>query len=269
MSLSIDLSHSNALVTGVSSGIGFGIADVLAQSGCNVFGCGQRTADSDGARRFLETVRARGLKAGYTSIDISQAEAPQRLVDEAVSLLGGIDLVVSNAGRNVFEGVDACDLDAWNACIDLDLRSHWLLARAAGPILRQSEQNITGRDPLFIVITSNHAYATIPGCFPYNVAKNALTSLVQSLAIEWGPEIRAVGIAPGFIDTPGNQTWFDSFPDSALERGRTENKHPVGRIGSVEEIGGMCAFLFSRYGRFIDGTTVLADGGRSALMQDD
>ena len=138
MSLTIDLSHSNALVTGVSSGIGLGIADVLAQSGCNVFGCGQRAAESYGVRRFLETVRARGMKAGYTSIDISHAEAPQRLVDEAVAVLGGVDLVVSNAGRNVFEGVDACDLEAWNACMDLDLRSHWLLARARSQWDRRS-----------------------------------------------------------------------------------------------------------------------------------
>jgi NAD(P)-dependent dehydrogenase (short-subunit alcohol dehydrogenase family) len=77
-----------------------------------------------------------------------------------------------------------------------------------------------------------------------------------------------VGIAPGFIDTAGNQTWFDSFPDPAAERARTEKMHPVGRIGTVEEIGALCAFIASPMAGFISGTTLCVDGGRSALMQD-
>ncbi len=72
----------------------------------------------------------------------------------------------------------------------------------------------------------------------------------------------------GFIDTQANDAWFDSFPDPAAECQRTEAMHPVGRIGSVDEIGALCAFLASPHGGFISGTTLLADGGRSALMQD-
>lgn len=118
-----------------------------------------------------------------------------------------------------------------------------------------------------VIIGSNHSQNTIPGCFPYNVAKAGLLGLVQSLAIEWGPEVRAVGVAPGFIDTPGNDTWFETFPCAATERKRTEESHPVGRIGSVDEIGALCAFLASDFGGFISGTTLLVDGGRGALMQ--
>ena len=120
-----------------------------------------------------------------------------------------------------------------------------------------------------MIMTSNHAFSSIPGCFPYNVTKTAITGLVRSLAIEWGPEIRTVGIAPGFIDTAGNDTWFASFPDPAAERQRTENLHPVKRIGTVEEVGALCVYLASPMARFISGTTILMDGGRSALMQDD
>ena len=117
-------------------------------------------------------------------------------------------------------------------------------------------------------MTSNHAYQTIPGCFPYNVTKTALTGLVRSLAIEWGPAIRTIGLAPGFIDTPGNQQWFNSFPDPEKERERTINLHPVKRIGTTEEIGAWCVFLTSNYAAFASGTTYVIDGGRSALMQD-
>ena len=76
-------------------------------------------------------------------------------------------------------------------------------------------------------------------------------------------------MAPGFIDTAGNDTWFDSFPDPEAERRRTIDLHPVKRIGTVEEVGALCVYLVSPYARFISGTTILMDGGRSALMQDE
>ncbi|MFW5995411.1 MAG: SDR family oxidoreductase, partial [Spirochaetia bacterium] len=119
-----------------------------------------------------------------------------------------------------------------------------------------------------VINGSNHAWSSIPGCFPYNAAKAALLGLVQSIAIEWGPRIRAVGVAPGFIDTPGNDTWFQSFEDPAEARRKTEAIHPAGRIGTVDEIGAVCAFLASSHASFISGVTIPVDGGRSALMQD-
>ena len=101
-----------------------------------------------------------------------------------------------------------------------------------------------------------------------NVTKTAITGLVRSLTIEWGPKIRTVGVAPGFIDTAGNDTWFNSFPDAMAERQRTINLHPVKKIGTVEEVGALCVYLASPMAGFISGTTILMDGGRSALMQD-
>jgi NAD(P)-dependent dehydrogenase (short-subunit alcohol dehydrogenase family) len=147
--------------------------------------------------------------------------------------------------------------------MNLDLAAHWRVAQAARPWLERASPGVV------IIISSNHAYATLPHCFPYNVAKAGLTALVQSLALEWGPAIRAVGIAPGFIDTPGNDKWFASFPDPAAERRRTEALHPVGRIGTPEEIGALCAFLGTPWAGFISGTTLLVDGGRHARLQDE
>jgi NAD(P)-dependent dehydrogenase (short-subunit alcohol dehydrogenase family) len=176
--------------------------------------------------------------------------------------LGGCDVLVSNAGRNVFKGAAACTDADWKECMELDLASHWRVAQAAKPYLEKARPGVV------IVIGSNHAFYTLPGCFPYNVAKAGLGALVQSLALEWGPAIRVVGIAPGFIDTAGADVWFGSFPDPAAERRRTEQLHAVGRIGSPEEIGALCAFLASPLCGFIDGTTIVVDGGRSARMQD-
>ena len=146
--------------------------------------------------------------------------------------------------------------------MNLNLASHWRLAKLCKPYLEKSD------DGVILLMTSNHAYYTIPGCFPYNVTKTAIKGLVQSLAIEWGPAVRTIGIAPGFIDTAGNDTWFNSFDNPNAERQRTIGMHPVKRIGTTDEVGALCVFLASDYARFISGNTILMDGGRSALMQD-
>lgn len=262
MALAIDLTGRKALVSGVTSGIGAGISQALAQAGCDVAGCGLDEVDSVAARTFVETIRESGRRVFYERADVTQVVDLNDWVKAAIEALGGVDILVSNAGRNFFEGTAACSEEDWQACLNLNLAAHWRLAQRCYPHLKR------GQDPAIIIISSNHAFNTIPGIFPYNVTKAGLVALVQSLAIEWGPTIRAVGIAPGFIDTPGGEAWFKSFPDPDAERRRTIDRHPVGRIGTPEEIGALCAFLASSWSSFISGTTILVDGGRSALMQD-
>ncbi len=110
MTLNIDLSNYRALVTGVSSGIGAGIADVLAQAGCDIVGCGLEATTSEGAKRFFATVESHGRRAIYQSLDIADADASRSFVNWAAAQLGGLDIVVSNAGRNF---IDTPLADAW------------------------------------------------------------------------------------------------------------------------------------------------------------
>lgn len=262
MSLPIDLSGKRALVTGASDGIGFGVAGVLARAGCAIVGTGSVAPDHPRAQAFLKHVDACGGTAGYLCGDLRDPAVPARLVDDAVAALGGLDIVISNAGKNAFHGAANATEDDWENCLNLNLASHWRIARAARPHLAASDSGV------LLLMGSNHAFSTIPGCFPYNVAKSGMVGLVQALAIEWGPAVRVVGLAPGFIETAGNQAWFDSFPDPAAERARTVAMHPAGRLGTPEEVGAFCAFLTSPFAGFITGNTLLMDGGRSALMQD-
>lgn len=253
----IDLSGQTVLITGASSGIGLGIAKMFAKAGANVSGCGLESSDGG----FIKEAENCGVKALYSVCDVTKKEDLLKVVQDTVATFGQINILISNAGGNVFEGVDNCDDDHWQQNIDLNLASHWHLAKLCKPHLEKN-------DGVIIIMTSNHAYSSIPGCFPYNIAKTALTGLVRSLAIEWGPAIRTVGLAPGFIDTPGNQQWFNSFPDPQKEKTRTVDMHPVKKLGTTEEIGAWCVFLASSYGAFASGTTYLVDGGRSALMQE-
>lgn len=258
MALQIDLKGKVALITGVSSGIGEAIAKVFAQAGADIVGC----ATAEVAVGFNTLGETYGVATHYIRTDVSKEEDLKHLVEAAAERFGKIDILISNAGGNVFEGAEKCNEEQWQHNIDLNLASHWKLAKICKPYLEKSNNGV------IVIMTSNHAFSSIPGCFPYNVTKTALTGLVRALAIEWGPSIRTVGIAPGFIDTPGNQKWFDSFGDANDERQRTTNLHPVKRIGTPEEVGAWCAFLASEYAAFASGTTYLLDGGRSALMQD-
>lgn len=262
MPLNIDLTGKVVLITGVSSGIGFGTAHEFARAGACVAGCSRKAADDESVASFVQTVEGEGSCALYVQADVTQKEDLEKLVQKVIETFGRLDMVVSSAGMNVFEGAEGCSEERWDYNLDLNLASHWRLAQLCKPYLEKSGEGV------LLLMTSNHAFSSIPGCFPYNVTKTAITGLVRSLAIEWGPEIRTVGVAPGFIDTAGNDTWFDSFPDAMAERQRTIDLHPVKRIGTVQEVGALCVFLASPMARFISGTTILMDGGRSALMQD-
>lgn len=284
MPFTLDYTNAVVAITGVTSGIGQGIARLFARAGAHVAGCGRSAADTEGAQHFREIVeeeRTEGTHAEsfYLSCDVSERGGPQAFIDATVERFGAVDSVISNAGRNVFTGIDDTTVQQWEECINLDLRSHWLLAQAAksalsvertrtAPTATERHRSPDLGSPTFLINSSNHAGYTIPGCFPYNVAKAGLNGLVQSLAIEWGPTIRAVGVAPGFVETAGNRAWFARFDEPEIERGRTEMMHPTGRLGTVDQIGAIFLFLASRYSDFVTGTTWLVDGGRSALMQD-
>jgi NAD(P)-dependent dehydrogenase (short-subunit alcohol dehydrogenase family) len=263
VALTIDLQGRVAVVTGVSNGIGAGVARMLAKAGAQVAGCARSNPDHPQIRALSEDISNAGVRFRYAQVDVTSDASLERFIEETAEHFGHIDILVSNAGVNVFEGATGCDADRWQYNIDLNLKSHWMISKLCRPYLMKS------RNGTIIIMTSNHAIATIPGCFPYNVTKTALTGLVRSLAIEWGPSIRTVGLAPGFIDTPGNDKWFASFPDPEQERERTVNMHPAGKLGTPEEVGAFCAYLSSPYASFMTGSTYVMDGGRTALLQDE
>lgn len=236
---------------------------MMGKAEAKVAGCGLEPADSPAALAFISGMQAIGAIAMYTQADVTDAAQQESWVSAVLNSWGRMDILVSNAGANFFEGAADCTERVWQQNMELNLSAHWRLCKLCRPHLAASGAGV------IIVISSNQAFATLPGCFPYNVTKTALTGLVRALAIEWGPAVRVVGLAPGFIDTPGNQRWFASFPDPAKERARTEALHPVKRIGTAEEAGAWCVFLAGEYAGFASGTTYLLDGGRSALLQDE
>lgn len=261
MPFNIDLSGKTVIITGVSSGIGAGIAKAYASSNANIAGCALEPGDHPGVQQFIATVlNESGKTPLYVQTDVTRLSELEIFIQRAVDQYGGINILASNAGANVFKGAEHCTREEWLFNMNLNLESHWNIARICKPYLEMK------KDAVIIINSSSHSYNTITGCFPYNIAKTALRSLVQSLTVEWGPSIRVLGIAPGFIDTELAREWFDGFSDPQSKRLETEKSHPLNRLGTPEEIGGWFVFLSSHYAAFAGGQTYLIDGGRSAVM---
>lgn len=185
MSFVLDYKDKVVLVTGVSSGIGLGVAREFARAGAHVAGCSRKSPDDASVQAFREAVEQEGVRSFYRPTDVTDAEELKGFVEDTVRTFGRIDMVVSNAGMNVFEGAEGCTEERWHYNLDLNLASHWRLARLCKPYLEKSGEGV------LLLMTSNHAFSSIPGCFPYNVTKTAITGLVRSLAIEWGQIGRA------------------------------------------------------------------------------
>lgn len=247
------------LVTGSTSGIGKGIALYLANLGHIVVVHGLERTDADRVRDSIVEAGGEALSVVGDIADPGQCAA---LVQDAVDGCGGLDVLVNNAGRNVFTGVLASDPADWEDAMNVDLRAAWLISRAAAPHMPPGSAIVN--------IASNHAFSTIPGCFPYNVAKAGVIALTQSLALELAPlGIRANAVCPGYIDTPINDTYFSTFADPDAERERVVRLHPARRLGTPQDVAHAVRFLaLGEESGFITGTHLLVDGGRSALLQD-
>jgi NAD(P)-dependent dehydrogenase (short-subunit alcohol dehydrogenase family) len=260
MSFDIDLSNKVVVITGVSSGIGAAIAKCYASANAKIAGCALESAKDPKIKCFIETViRESGTNPLYIQADITCKSDLENFISETIKEYGAIDILASNAGTNVYKGATNCTHEDWKYNMELNLESHWNIARLCKPFLEES-------NGIIIINSSCHAFSSLQGSFPYNIAKTGLKALVQSLTLEWGPKIRTVGVAPGFIDTSLSKDWFDSFPEPEEERKKTIASFPLKRLGTAEEIGGWFVFLSSKYASFAGGQTYLIDGGKSALM---
>ncbi|PRX05938.1 UNVERIFIED_ORG: NAD(P)-dependent dehydrogenase (short-subunit alcohol dehydrogenase family) [Martelella mediterranea] len=244
-----------AIITGAGQGIGAAIARCFAAEGAQVIV----------AERNVETGAATAAAVGglFQETDVTRQADIDAVVAMATERFGHIDVLVNNAGANVFYRPHEMPRAEWARCMALDLEACWAMTEAVLPAMRKQQQGSV------VNIASSHGFKIIPHTFPYPVAKHGLIGLTRALGIEYAAEgIRVNAIAPGYIDTEIAQTYWNGFDDPAAERRKAEDLHPPKRIGQPEEVAMTAVFLASDEAPFINAETIMIDGGRSVVFHD-
>jgi gluconate 5-dehydrogenase len=239
------LSGRRALVTGSSQGIGLAIARALAQAGATVVLNGR---DAAKLARVEKELRAAGLAVEVRAFDVTD----EAQVAAARDALGEIDIVVNNAGIQKRGPLVEMPLENWNAVLQANLTSAFLVARAfaAGMIAR-------GRGKV-INTCSVMSDISRPTIANYAASKGGLKMLTKAMAVEWGKHnIQVNGIGPGYIATELNRPLIEDEKFNTWICGRT----PLGRWGRPEEVAGAAVFLASPASDYITGQIIYVDGG--------
>jgi len=249
-----------ALVTGAGRGIGAAIARAFVAEGASVV---LAELDGDAAR-----ASARDIGAAYgpnapvlaRETDVTRPDSLRAAVADGERAFGPIDVLVNNAGINVFCDPLTMTDDDWRRCFAVDLDGVWNGCRAVLPGMVERGAGA------IVNIASTHAFQIIPGCFPYPVAKHGVLGLTRALGIEYAPKnVRVNAIAPGYVETQLTRDWWASQPDPAAAREETLALQPMKRIGRPDEVAMTAVFLASDEAPFINATCITIDGGRTAL----
>ncbi|CAB3641450.1 SDR family oxidoreductase [Trinickia soli] len=251
-----------ALVTGAGRGIGAAIAQAFAREGAATV---LAELDLDAAREVAQRIEAQtpGARVLAVRTDVTQSASVCEARDAGERSFGPIDVLVNNAGINVFCDPLTMTDDDWRRCFAVDLDGVWNGCRAVLPGMIER-----GRGSI-VNIASTHAFQIIPGCFPYPVAKHGVLGLTRALGIEYaGKQVRVNAIAPGYVETQLTHDWWNGQPDPAAARQATLDLQPMKRIAQPDEIAMTAVFLASDEAPFINATCITVDGGRSALYHD-
>ncbi|MFC1465594.1 MAG: SDR family NAD(P)-dependent oxidoreductase [Candidatus Brachytrichaceae bacterium NZ_4S206] len=253
------LTNKRIIVTGATMGIGQAVAMRAAREGADVAFCG---LTEQGADETIRAIESAGRRAFFKVVDLRDLDAARQFAREAIAFLGGLDGLVNNAGANTWHGVLTSTFEDLDNCFRVNFYHAWALSQEAYPHLKAAGGGV------IVNLSSINAERTLPGVFPYNVAKAMLVALTKSIALEWGKDnIRSVAIQPGMIMTNLAIEYFNKFPDPQAARYRSEGVYPLKRGGRPEEIAATIVHILSGENGFLNGVPILIDGGISALYE--
>jgi 3-hydroxybutyrate dehydrogenase len=258
------LKGKTALVTGSTSGIGLGIAEALAARGANI------VLNGFGERAEVERIRARiadehRVTVKYDAADMSRPDSIRAMIESAAAELGGIDVLVNNAGIQFVAPVEDFPVEKWDAILAINLSAAFHTTRLAVPRMKR---NGWGR---IVNIASAHALVASPYKAAYVAAKHGIAGFTKTIALEVAEQgVTVNAICPGYVWTPLVEK---QIPDTAKARGLTEEQvkrdvllaaQPTKKFVTVGEVAELTAFLASDAAASITGAILPVDGGWTA-----
>jgi NAD(P)-dependent dehydrogenase (short-subunit alcohol dehydrogenase family) len=249
-----DLSGKVAIVTGGGSGIGRQMAEGLAEAGANLVLCARKAERCEQAAAELEQLGVRALGLGCDVRDPEQIEAVvRRTVDE----LGGVDVLVNNAGTVWGAAPEDMPLEGWQKVVDVNLTGVFLFSQAAGRVMIERD----GGSIVNIASVSGlrGAPAEVVNTVVYHATKGGVIAFTRDLAWKWARHgIRVNAIAPGWFPSDMSKFVLDRQGDDLA-------RHiPLGRFGGPQDLKGAAVFLASPASAYVTGHTLVVDGGQSA-----
>lgn len=247
-----------ALVTGGASGIGRATAERLGAEGAQLV---LADYDIDGARAVAQAISAEhGVRADAVPFDAAQADSCAAMVDAAIELLGGLDVLCNIAGIMDWGGFLEFPEARWERMLKIDLSSVFYISQRAMPELIKSRGNI-------VSISSAAGLTGLPYVAAYAAAKAGVIALTRSMAVEFAAQgVRANAICPGGVKTPMHDKSTDPVGvDQTMVQKLAERHWPkLGELCEAEDIAAAIAYLASNEARFITGITHIVDGGQLA-----
>jgi peroxisomal 2,4-dienoyl-CoA reductase len=239
-----------ALITGGGTGIGRGIALAFARLGCDVAIASRRREQLDGTAGEIADCDVRSLAL---VADVRDPAAVATAVDAAVGAFGRLDILVNAAAGNFLCAAADLSPNGFGTVVDIDLKGTFHACRAARPHLERSRGVILN-------ISATLHYGGTPAQLHVSAAKAGIDALTRNLAVEWGPlGIRVVGIAPGVIE--GTEGVARLLPGERLAE--AAGMVPLRRLGTISDIARAAVFLCSEPGAYVNGSTLVVDGGLS------
>ena len=250
MTLSFSLAGRRAVVTGASRGIGAALAEALVAAGAAVALLGRDAAALNAVR---ERLSPRGTVVTQIA-DVALASESQAAITRAAGQLGGLDILINNAGVEQISASLAVTETVWDRILDTNLKGAFFCAQAAARLMSAGS---------IINICSLTAEVGVPGATAYTASKSGMVGMTRALAAEWAPRgIRVNGIGPGYFRTALTEAFYQ---DPAWEQAVLA-KIPQGRFGRMEDLGGAAVFLCSDAAAYITGQVLYVDGGYLAAF---
>ncbi|HEV8130204.1 MAG TPA: SDR family oxidoreductase [Acidobacteriota bacterium] len=243
-------SEKVALVTGAGSGIGMACARLFSKNGFCIAATARR-------RDSLKTLEQESANVKAFHADLLQIEQVQHLVDDVISTLGRLDVLVNAAGIIRTGSIENTSLQVWDEMMQINVRAIFWLMQKAVPHLEKTRGNI-------VSVSSVNGLRSFPGVLAYCVSKAALDQLTRCSALELAAKgIRVNAVNPGVTRTNLHRSGGMEEGQYAAFLERSKTTHPLGRVGQPEEIAELIFFLASEKAGWITGATYSIDGGRA------